>query len=129
MIAERPVLLRVEDLQHGGRGIAAVVRRELVDLVEEHHRVDRSGLLHRRDDATRHSANIGAPVSTDLRLVAHAAEADTHELATHSGGYRAAKAGLANTRGSYQAEDLRCTARRGIDRELAHSEKVEDSLL
>src|SRR3954454_7914864 len=111
MVAERSVLLRVEHLQHRGRGIAAIVRRELVDFVQEYHRVDRSGLLHRGDDAAGHGADIGAPVPTDLRLVAHAAETDAHELATHGGGDGAAKTGLADTRRSHQAEDLRRTTR------------------
>ena len=65
----------------------------------------------------------------DLRLVAHAAEADANELAAHRGGDRASEARLADTWRPDQTEDLGRPARRGVDRELAHGEEVEDPLL
>src|SRR3712207_8198334 len=86
MIAEGAVLLRVEYLQHGRRRIASIVRRKLVDLVEQHHRVDRSSLLHCGDNAAGHGADVRAPMPPDLRLIAHAAEADADKLAAHRGG-------------------------------------------
>ena len=124
------VLLRVEHLQHRRRRVAAVVGGELVDLVEQDDRVDRAGLLHRRDDAAGHGADVGAAVAANLGLVAHAAEADADELAAHRGGDRAAEAGLADARRADQAEDLgRAGGADAVDRQLAHGQEVEDALL
>src|SRR5690606_36658293 len=41
VIAEGVVLRRVQHLQQGGAGVTAVVRADLVDLVQQHHRVER----------------------------------------------------------------------------------------
>ena len=55
---------------------------DLVDLVEQHDGVHRTGLADRTDDAPGQCADIGAPVPADLGLVANATEGDAHELAT-----------------------------------------------
>ena len=81
VVAERVVLRRIQHLQQGRRRVAAIVRADLVDLVEQHHRVHRTGLADRPDDAAGQRPDVGAPVPTDLRLVAHAAQGDANELA------------------------------------------------
>jgi len=43
--------------------------------------------------------DVGAPVATDLGLVAHAAERHAHELAPGGAGDRLAERGLADARG------------------------------
>ena len=75
VIAERRVLLGVEHLEQRRGGVAAEVRAELVDLVEHQHRVRRLRVAKRADDRARHRADVRAPVTAHLRLVAHAAEA------------------------------------------------------
>lgn len=81
MVAERVVLRRVEHLQQRRRRIASVVRTHLVDLVQQHNRIHRTRLTDRAHDATRERTDVGATVTADLGLVAHAAERDAHELA------------------------------------------------
>ena len=81
VIAERVVLLRIEHLEQRRRGIAAEIRSELVDLVEDEDRVLRLGAAQTLDDLSGQRPDIGPPVSANLRFVAHAAERDAHELA------------------------------------------------
>ena len=96
MVAEGVVLRRVEHLEQRRRGVAAVVGADLVDLVEQHDRVHRAGLLDGPDDAARQRADVRAPVATDLGLVADAAEGDADELAAHGAGDGLAQRGLAD---------------------------------
>src|SRR5690606_11151113 len=97
----------------------------LVDLVEQEERVGLLCLAHRLDDLTGHRANVGTPVTTDLSLVAYAAERHTDELASGSLGDGLAERGLTNAGRSNEAEDrtleLILTA---LDREL-----FDDTLL
>ena len=81
VVAEGRVLRRVEDLEQRGRRIAAPVGAELVDLVEQDHRVHGAGVAQGPHEAARERADVGAPVTADLGLVADAAEAHAHELA------------------------------------------------
>jgi hypothetical protein len=81
VIAKSLVLLGVEHLEHRGRRVAAHVRSHLVDLVDEQNRIHRLGITERADDRARHRADVRAPVSTDLRLVAHAADGEPRVLA------------------------------------------------
>ena len=81
VIAERVVLLRIEHLEQRRRRIAAEIGAELVDLVEDEHRVLRLGAAQPLDDLAGQRADVGAAMAADLRLVAHAAERHAHELA------------------------------------------------
>ena len=96
MVAEGVVLRRVEHLEQRRRRVAAVVGADLVDLVEQHDRVHRAGLLDGPHDAAGQRADVRAPVATDLGLVADAAERDADELAAHGAGHRLAERGLAD---------------------------------
>ena len=87
VIAERVVLRGVQDLQQRRRRVATVVRTDLVDLVEQHDRVHRTGLADRADDPAGQRADIGAPVAADFGLVAHAAQGDANELAAQRAGH------------------------------------------
>src|SRR5690606_30394976 len=129
VIGEVRVLLRIEHLEHRRRRVAAIVAGELVDLVEQDHRVDRLGRLHRVDDPARHGADVGAAVTTDLGLVAHTAQADADELATHRLGDRAAKARLADARRAGEAEDLGRGGDAGFLRQAAHGEELDNAFL
>ena len=81
VIAERVVLLGIEHLEQGRAGIAPEVGPELVDLVEDEHRVLRLRAPQPLDDLPRQRADVRAAMPADLGLVAHAAERDAHELA------------------------------------------------
>ncbi len=98
VIAELRVLLRIEHLEQRRGRIAAEICAELVDLVEHEDRIARARLLQPLQDAARQRADVGAAMAADLRLVAHAAERDAHELAPHRARDRAAERGLADAR-------------------------------
>ena len=89
-----------------GRGrIAPPVAAELVDLVQQDHRIHGAGLLDGPDDAAGQGADIGPPVSSDLGLVPDAAKGDPDELAAHGAGNGLTEAGLAHTWGTDQRKD------------------------
>ena len=125
VVVEGVVLLRVEHFQQRRRRIAAPVGAELVDLVEQEERIGRLRLLHRLDDLAGHRADIGAPVTADFRLVAHAAKRHAHELAARGLGDRLAERGLADARRTDEAQD-RALHLAGA---LLHGEIFEDALL
>src|SRR3954467_8770048 len=83
VVAERRVLRRVEHLEQGGARVAAPVGADLVDLVEEDHRVHGAGVAQGTDEPSRQRADVGAAVAADLGLVAHAAERHADELPAH----------------------------------------------
>ena len=85
----------------------------------------RFALRHRLDDLAGHRADVGAAVTADLRLVAHAAEAHAHELAARRVGHRLAERGLADAGRPDEAEDrpLQLVGAR------LHREVLEDALL
>ena len=104
VVAEGVVLRGVEHLEQRGRRVAAVVGADLVDLVEEHHRVHRPGLLDRADDPAGQRADVGPAVAPDLGLVADAAEGDADELPAEGAGDGLAERGLADPRRSDQQD-------------------------
>ena len=86
VVAERVVLRRVEHLEQRRRRVAAPVGADLVDLVEQDHRVHRPGVAQGADEPARQRADVGAPVAADLGLVADAAERHADELAVRARG-------------------------------------------
>ena len=81
VIAERVVLLGIEDFEEGRRWIAAKIRSELVDLVEDEDRILRLGSPQPLHDLAGQGADVGPPVPADFCFVAHAAEGHANELA------------------------------------------------
>src|SRR6266540_315880 len=133
VVAERVVLRRVEHLEQGRRRVAPPVGADLVDLVQQEHRVHGPGLLDGPDDAAGLGADVGAPVPADLRLVADAAERDAHELAAHGPSHRLAQRGLADARRADQRDDGAGAAAGGLDAtvgaQLAHGQVLDDAVL
>ena len=125
VVLERVVLLRVEDLQEGRRGVAPEVHAELVHLVEHEDRVVRAGRLDALDDAPGERPDVGPAVAPDLRLVVDAAQAHPHELAAHGPGDALAERCLAHAGRAHEAQD------RAADRvgQGADGEVLEDPLL
>src|SRR5580693_5046709 len=105
MVVERGVLLGVEHFEERGRGVAAPVRTEFVDLVEQEQRVRGFRLLHPLNDLARHRADVGPAMSADLGLVTHATQRHPHEVPSGRPGDRLAKGGLADSRGPDQTQD------------------------
>ena len=116
VVAERVVLGRVEHLEQGRRGVAAPVGADLVDLVEQDHRVHRLGVAQGADDPSRQGADVGAAVAADLGLVVEAAEGDADELAPEGAGDRLADRGLAGAGRPDQGQDRAVGAAVVLDR-------------
>ena len=125
MVVERRVLLWVEHFEEGGRRVAAPVRAEFVDLVEQEERVRGFRLLHPLNDLARHRADVGPAMSADLGLVTHAAQRHPHEVPSGRPGDRLAEGGLAHPWGAHQAED----GSLHLLHALLHGEIFEDALL
>jgi hypothetical protein len=96
VVAEGVVLGRVEHLEQRRGRVAPVVGAELVDLVEHDDRVHGPRLAQGPHQAARLGPHVGAAVTPDLGLVAHAAERDPDELAPEGAGHRLAERGLAD---------------------------------
>ena len=105
MVTERVVLCRVEHFEQGcGRVTRPAAGGELVDLVEQDHRVHGAGLLDRLDDPARLRADVGAAVAANLGFVTDPAERDTDELASHRPSDRLPERGLAHARRTDEGE-------------------------
>ena len=125
MVVEGRVLLGIEHLEQRRRRIAAEIRAELVDLVEQEQRVRRLRLLHALQDLARQRADIGPAMAADLGLVTHAAQRHAHEVAARRLGDRLAERRLADARRADQAEDRTLHL---VDA-LLDREVLEDALL
>src|SRR2546426_10132512 len=97
MVSKGVVLLRVQNLQQGGGGIAAIIVTQLVDLVEHHQWVVYAGAANRLNNAARHRTHVGAAVTTQLSLVTNAAQAQPFKFASHRPRDRTSQTGLANS--------------------------------
>ncbi len=105
MIDEPGVLLRVEDLEQGGGGVAAKVGAELIHLIEEEDRIVGSRLADGLHDFSREGAHVGAPVAPDFRLVADATEGNANEASAKAARHRAPEGGLPRSRRSHEAQN------------------------
>ena len=85
--------------------VAAEIGPELVDLVEDEHRVLRLGAAQALDDLAGQRADVGPAMAADLGLVAHAAERDADELPPKRRGNRLRQRRLADARRADEAED------------------------
>ena len=98
MIAEGAVLHGVEHFQQRARGITPPVQTDLVDLVEHKERISRTRPPERLHYPTGHRANVGAPVSADLRLVTQTAQTHAGEFPPQHPRDGPAQAGLSYAR-------------------------------
>ncbi len=134
VVAERVVLRRVEHLEQRRRRVTAVVRADLVHLVEQHDRVHRARLADGADDPAGQRPDVGPPVPPDLRLVPDAAQGDPDELAAHGPRDRLAKRGLADAGRADQGEHGAGTPpaddpQAPVGAALAHRQVLDDALL
>ena len=125
VVAECVVLLRIEHFEQRRGGIAMNAGAELVDLVEHHHAVARTGLADGLNDVARQCADVSAAMAADFRLVVHAAERDAHEFAVHGARDRLAERGLADAGRPDEAQDRRLALRR----QFADGEIFDDAPL
>ncbi len=125
VIVERAVLLGIEHFEQRSGGIAAPVLAELVDLVQQQHRVDHLGAAHGLHDPTGHGADVRASVTANLRFVTNAAERHADEPASERAGDRAAERGFSDARRPDETED------RPLERAHPpeHGDEIEDAIL
>ena len=123
VILERMVLRGVQHLEQRRRRIAAPVGAQLVDLVEQDHRIHRAGVAQGAHEPARQRADIGAAMSADFGLVAHAAERHPDKLPAGGPGDRLANRGLA---GSRRADQRQNGARPAIVGETALGAQLAD---
>src|SRR5258708_8403020 len=95
MIAERVVLLRIEDFHQRRRRIAPEVASKLVHFVQHHYRIVHLCALDALNDLSRQRADVRPAVSADFRFVVHTAQSDAHELASQRTSNGLAQPGLA----------------------------------
>ena len=105
VVLERMVLRRIEHLEQRRRGIAAPVRPELVDLVEQDHGVHGAGVLQCPDEPAGQGADVRATVAADLGLVTDAAQRHTDELPARGTGDRLADRRLARAGRTDEGQD------------------------
>ena len=105
MIGEGVVLRGVKHLQQSGRGVAAKIGSDLVQLVEQNHRVAAFDAAQRLDNAPGQRADIGAAVAANLGFITHAAQGDARKLPPQRIGHAPAQGGLAHTRRADQTKD------------------------
>ena len=105
MISKAHVLLRIQYLQEGGRGIALIRGAQLIDFVYHEDRVLGFYYLQSLQDFSGHSADIGTPVALDFSLVAHPADGKTEELFAQGPGDRFSDRCLSHTRSTDQAQN------------------------
>ena len=105
VVGEGVVLRRVEHFEQRRRRVAAEIRADLVQFIQQDHRVAAFDAAQGLDDAAGQRAHVGAAVAADFGLVAHAAQGDARELAAQRVGHAAAQRGLAHAGRADQAED------------------------
>ena len=105
VVVESAVLLRIQNLQHGGGWIALYRHAgNLVNFVQHKDRVGGSGLPKKLYDPSRHRTDVCLAVAADLRLVMQAAQRHPDVLAPHSGCDRLAQRCLSDTRRTNQTQ-------------------------
>ncbi len=105
VVQEILVLFRVQHFQQCRRRVALEGLAQFVDLIQHDHRVAGAGVLERLGELARHGTDVGAAVAFDLRLVAHAAQAETVELPPQGFTDGLADAGLAHAGRPHQQQN------------------------
>ena len=122
VILKSLVLFRVQHFQQGAGRIAAVVPRQLVDLVQQDDRVGGLGGIDGADDAAGHCADVGLAVTADIRLITHTAEAHARVVAAHGLCNGLGNRGLADTRRADQTQHLSLeVGRKALDGKELHN--------
>ena len=76
MISKTVILLRVKSLQKGAGRISVKGLRQLIHLIQHHHRIGDAAPLYSLHDPAGHGSDIGASVAAYLRLIPDSAQTD-----------------------------------------------------
>src|SRR5262249_60603719 len=96
-----------------------------INFIKQQHGIHRPSLFHHLNDLTRQGANVGATMTTNLRLVAYATEGQPNEFAAGCAGDRFAETCLTNSRWANKTENRPF----GILDQLAYSQVFKNSFL
>ena len=125
MIPVGVVLLRIQHLQQGRAGVAPVIGAHLVDFVQQQHRIAAAGLDHGGHNPAGHGADVGFPVSPDVRLVVDAAQGNPGHFPVQAPGDGVGNGGFAHAGRADQADDLG----RHIRRHFPHGDGFQNPFL
>ena len=125
MVLKHVVLFRVENFEQGSARVAAKISAELVDFVEQQHRVHGAGFLHHLDDLAGQGANVRATMAANLGFVTHAAQRQANKLSAGGSRDGFAQTGLADSRRSDKAKNRSFR----ILYQLAHGEIFKNAIL
>ena len=101
------VLLGVQGFEKCRGRVAAEVRADFVDFIQENQRILGLGLVNSFDETTGHSSDIGATMAADFRFVMDAAQGNAGKFASHGAGNGLGERGLADAWGAYETDDGR----------------------
>src|SRR5215469_254963 len=125
VVAERGVLLGIENLHQRGGRITTEIAAEFVDFVKHHDGVVGLGAFQSLNDLAGKSADVGAAMAPDFGFIVHTAEGNADELASERASDGLAQRGFAHTRRADKAKDRALHAGlQFLDRQV-----VEDALL
>ena len=99
VIPEGVVLFAVQHLQQSRRRVAPHIAGQLVDLVQHQQGIHGAAADHRVDDPAGHGADVGFPVSPDVRLVPDTAQTQPGQFPVHGLGHGQGDGGFAYARG------------------------------
>src|ERR1041385_2447821 len=103
MIGERVVLRWIEHFKERGSRVTAKIGANLVQFVQQDHRIATLHSAQGLNNAPRQCANISAPMTANFCFIAHAAECDTRELSAKRIRHAPAKRSFADSRRSNEA--------------------------
>ena len=84
MVGKSVILFGIKHLQQSAGGVATKVCTKLVNLIQQKQRIACTSLTEILQNLARQRPNIGAPVATDFRFVAHASQRHAHIFASRS---------------------------------------------
>ena len=105
MIRESAVLLRIQHFQQRAGRTSVEGCRQLVYLVQDHHRIGDAALMDTVHDPARHGTDVGAAVAPDIRLVMHSAETHPHIFPPQGAGDALPDAGLSGAGRSHEQKN------------------------
>ena len=123
MIHKGRVLFRIQHFQHCRCRVAAEILAHFVDFIQQYQWITSLCFLQSLYDLTRHRANVGTTVTTNLAFVAHTTKRDTNKLTTRGFSHRFTKRCLTNTGRTNQTHDRAFH----LSRALLHSQILNDA--
>ncbi len=105
VVAELPVLCRIEDLHQRGGRVAAEVAAQLVDLLQHDDGIGDLGAPHGLQNTSGHGADVGPAMPAQFRFVVQTAQAQTLEIAPHGASNGLSKGSLAHAGGADETQN------------------------